>query len=91
MFSSPLLKSSAKPADWKYQNGLSASWLSLECTVYVNIHIPLSTTSVNYTLEKNLCFNVISLPEEVRKDGKQQKLRPGSHEYFQEDWEDIRR
>ena len=53
MFSSPLLKSSAKPADWKYQNGLSASWLSLECTVYVNIHIPLSTTSVNYTLEKN--------------------------------------
>ncbi|XP_015090256.1 protein odr-4 homolog [Vicugna pacos] len=46
-------KSSAKPADWKYQNGLSASWLSLECTVYINIHIPLSTTSVTYTLEKN--------------------------------------
>ena len=53
MFSSPLLKSSAKPADWKYQNGLSASWLSLECTVYINIHVPLSTTSVSYTLEKN--------------------------------------
>lgn len=49
----PLLKSSAKPADWKYQNGLSASWLSLECTVYINIHVPLSTTSVSYTLEKN--------------------------------------
>ncbi|XP_047609959.1 protein odr-4 homolog isoform X2 [Phacochoerus africanus] len=46
-------KSSAKPADWKYQNGLSASWLSLECTVYINIHIPLSATSVSYTLEKN--------------------------------------
>ncbi|XP_070240880.1 protein odr-4 homolog isoform X2 [Bos mutus] len=46
-------KSSAKPADWKYQNGLSASWLSLECTVYINIHVPLSTTSVSYTLEKN--------------------------------------
>nr|XP_010971549.1 protein odr-4 homolog isoform X1 [Camelus bactrianus]XP_010971555.1 protein odr-4 homolog isoform X1 [Camelus bactrianus] len=46
-------KSSAKPADWKYQNGLSASWLSLECTVYINIHVPLSTTSVTYTLEKN--------------------------------------
>ncbi|OWK08481.1 hypothetical protein Celaphus_00011210, partial [Cervus elaphus hippelaphus] len=46
-------RSSAKPADWKYQNGLSASWLSLECTVYVNIHVPLSTTSVSYTLEKN--------------------------------------
>lgn len=46
-------KSSAKPADWKYQNGLSASWLSLECTVHINIHIPLSATSVSYTLEKN--------------------------------------
>lgn len=46
-------KSSAKPADWKYQTGLSTSWLSLECTVHINIHIPLSTTSVSYTLEKN--------------------------------------
>ncbi|XP_016080138.1 PREDICTED: protein odr-4 homolog [Miniopterus natalensis] len=46
-------KTSAKPADWKYQNGLSTSWLSLECTVHINIHIPLSTTSVSYTLEKN--------------------------------------
>ncbi|XP_058033854.1 protein odr-4 homolog isoform X2 [Ahaetulla prasina] len=26
-------KSTAKPADWKYQNSLSASWLSLECTI----------------------------------------------------------
>lgn len=47
------LKSSAKPADWKYQNGLSTSWLSLACTVHINIHIPLSTTSVSYPLEKN--------------------------------------
>nr|XP_010334316.2 protein odr-4 homolog isoform X1 [Saimiri boliviensis boliviensis]XP_010334318.2 protein odr-4 homolog isoform X1 [Saimiri boliviensis boliviensis]XP_010334319.2 protein odr-4 homolog isoform X1 [Saimiri boliviensis boliviensis] len=46
-------KSSARPADWKYQNGLSSSWLSLECTVHINIHIPLSATSVSYTLEKN--------------------------------------
>ncbi|XP_024408291.2 protein odr-4 homolog [Desmodus rotundus] len=46
-------KSSAKPADWKYQNGLSASWHSLECAVHINIHIPLSATSVSYTLEKN--------------------------------------
>lgn len=46
-------KSSARPADWKYQNGLSTSWLSLECTVHIDIHIPLSTTSVSYTLEKN--------------------------------------
>ncbi|KAM9613512.1 protein odr-4 homolog isoform 2-T3 [Trichechus inunguis] len=46
-------KSSARPADWKYQNGLSTSWLSLECTVHINIHIPLSTTAVSYALEKN--------------------------------------
>uniref|UniRef100_A0A2K6MZX9 Protein odr-4 homolog n=2 Tax=Rhinopithecus TaxID=542827 RepID=A0A2K6MZX9_RHIBE len=46
-------KSSARPADWKYQSGLSSSWLSLECTVHINIHIPLSATSVSYTLEKN--------------------------------------
>ncbi|XP_032147518.1 protein odr-4 homolog isoform X1 [Sapajus apella] len=46
-------KSSARPADWKYQNGLSSSWLSLECTVHINIHIPLSATSVSYSLEKN--------------------------------------
>ncbi|KAF5916713.1 hypothetical protein HPG69_005508 [Diceros bicornis minor] len=52
-FQNALRRSSAKPADWKYQNGLSASWLSLECTVHINIHIPLSATSVSYTLEKN--------------------------------------
>ncbi|OXB72509.1 UNVERIFIED_CONTAM: hypothetical protein H355_016378 [Colinus virginianus] len=48
----PLL-SSAKPADWKYQSALSASWLSLDCTVNVNIHIPLLATSPNHDLEKN--------------------------------------
>lgn len=46
-------KCSARPADWKYQNRLSSSWLSVECTVHINIHIPLSPTSVSYTLEKN--------------------------------------
>lgn len=46
-------KSSAKPADWKYQSGLSASWLSLECTINANIHIPLSATLASHDLEKN--------------------------------------
>ncbi|KFP70986.1 PREDICTED: protein odr-4 homolog [Acanthisitta chloris] len=46
-------KSSAKPADWKYQSALSASWLALSCTVNVNIHIPLLATSLNHDLEKN--------------------------------------
>ncbi|XP_030902608.1 protein odr-4 homolog isoform X1 [Melopsittacus undulatus] len=47
-------KSSAKPADWKYQSALSASWLALDCTVNVNIHIPLLATSPNHDLEKNI-------------------------------------
>ncbi|KAM3841957.1 protein odr-4 homolog isoform 2-T4 [Vipera latastei] len=46
-------KSTAKPADWKYQNALSASWLSLECTINVNIHIPLPATLASHNLEKN--------------------------------------
>ncbi|XP_030311408.1 protein odr-4 homolog isoform X2 [Calypte anna] len=48
-----LRRSSAKPADWKYQSALSASWSTLYCTVNVNIHIPLLTTSPNHDLEKN--------------------------------------
>ncbi|XP_032082812.1 protein odr-4 homolog [Thamnophis elegans] len=46
-------KSTAKPADWKYQNALSASWISLECTINVNIHIPLPATLASHNLEKN--------------------------------------
>ncbi|XP_062437764.1 protein odr-4 homolog isoform X2 [Rhea pennata] len=46
-------KCTAKPADWKYQSALSACWLTLDCTVNVNIHIPLLATSPNHDLEKN--------------------------------------
>ncbi|XP_048968129.1 protein odr-4 homolog isoform X2 [Canis lupus dingo] len=60
-----LRRSSAKPADWKYQNGLSTSWLPLECTVHVNIHIPLSTTSVSYTLEKNTKNGLIRWAKQI--------------------------
>ncbi|XP_062437765.1 protein odr-4 homolog isoform X3 [Rhea pennata] len=48
-----LRKCTAKPADWKYQSALSACWLTLDCTVNVNIHIPLLATSPNHDLEKN--------------------------------------
>ncbi|XP_058130869.1 protein odr-4 homolog isoform X2 [Dasypus novemcinctus] len=58
-------KSSARPADWKYQNGLSTSWLSLECTIHVNIHIPLSTTSVRYPLEKNTKNGLIRWAKQI--------------------------
>nr|XP_034979255.1 protein odr-4 homolog isoform X4 [Zootoca vivipara] len=46
-------KSTAKPADWKYQHGLATSWLSLECTINANIHIPLPATLASHDLEKN--------------------------------------
>ncbi|KAJ7332339.1 hypothetical protein JRQ81_014519 [Phrynocephalus forsythii] len=46
-------KNTAKPADWKYQNGLATSWASLECTINVNIHIPLPTVLANHDLERN--------------------------------------
>nr|XP_028588342.1 protein odr-4 homolog isoform X4 [Podarcis muralis] len=46
-------KSTAKPADWKYQHGLATSWLSLECTINANIHIPLPVTLASHDLEKN--------------------------------------
>ncbi|KAG3259705.1 ODR4-like [Ictidomys tridecemlineatus] len=35
----------SRPANWKYQSGLSTSWLSLDCTIHIDIHIPLSSTS----------------------------------------------
>ncbi|XP_048338454.1 protein odr-4 homolog [Sphaerodactylus townsendi] len=47
-------KSTAKPADWKYQSGLSTSWIPLECTTNANIHIPLLATSSSHELEKNI-------------------------------------
>nr|XP_033818138.1 protein odr-4 homolog isoform X2 [Geotrypetes seraphini] len=47
-------KSSAKPADWKYQSNVSSSWLPLECAVGINILIPLSATSVNREMHKNI-------------------------------------
>uniref|UniRef100_A0A8D2B2P2 Protein odr-4 homolog n=1 Tax=Sciurus vulgaris TaxID=55149 RepID=A0A8D2B2P2_SCIVU len=58
-------KSSARPADWKYQSGLSTSWLSLECTIHIDIHIPLSSTSVNYTLEKNTKNGLIRWAKQI--------------------------
>ncbi|NXF36643.1 ODR4 protein, partial [Nyctibius bracteatus] len=58
-------KSSAKPADWKYQSALSASWLALDCTVNVNIHIPLLATSPVHDLEKNTWIGLIRWAEQI--------------------------
>ncbi|NP_956910.3 protein odr-4 homolog isoform X1 [Danio rerio] len=40
-------KSSAKPADWKYQTGVSSPWPMLTCSVEVDLQIPLIGSSSN--------------------------------------------
>ncbi|XP_048018221.1 protein odr-4 homolog [Megalobrama amblycephala] len=40
-------KSSAKPADWKYQTDVSSSWPMLTCSVEVDLPIPLTGSSDN--------------------------------------------
>ncbi|XP_077188782.1 protein odr-4 homolog [Paroedura picta] len=60
-------KSTPKPADWKYQNGLSNSWLSLECTVNSNIHIPLLATSACHELEKNVRNGLIRWAKQIEE------------------------
>ncbi|XP_072547067.1 protein odr-4 homolog isoform X2 [Salminus brasiliensis] len=38
-------KCSAKPADWKYQSGISSSWPVLTCSVKVDLQIPVTDSS----------------------------------------------
>lgn len=38
-------KCSAKPADWKYQSGVSTSWPVVTCSVGVDLHLPVSDRS----------------------------------------------
>ncbi|XP_050990486.1 protein odr-4 homolog [Labeo rohita] len=42
-------KSSAKPADWKYQTGVSSSWPMLTCSVKVDLQIPVTGSSSDNT------------------------------------------
>ncbi|XP_058608046.1 protein odr-4 homolog isoform X1 [Onychostoma macrolepis] len=42
-------KSSAKPADWKYQTGVSSSWPMLTCSVEVDLQIPVTGSSSDNT------------------------------------------
>ncbi|KAG8436524.1 hypothetical protein GDO86_007579 [Hymenochirus boettgeri] len=37
-------KSTAKPADWKYQN-FASSWLMIDCNVHLDVTIPLTSSS----------------------------------------------
>ncbi|XP_051989880.1 LOW QUALITY PROTEIN: protein odr-4 homolog [Xyrauchen texanus] len=42
-------KSSAKPADWKYQAGVSSSWPMLTCSVELDLQIPVAESSFDNT------------------------------------------
>ncbi|XP_056379612.1 protein odr-4 homolog [Hyla sarda] len=44
-------KSTAKPADWKYQNTPS-SWLTIDCNVHVDLIIPLSSSATYQEKQK---------------------------------------
>ncbi|XP_075689572.1 protein odr-4 homolog isoform X2 [Rhinoderma darwinii] len=44
-------KSTAKPADWKYQNTPS-SWLTIDCNVHVDLTIPLSACATYQEKQK---------------------------------------
>ncbi|XP_018609016.1 protein odr-4 homolog isoform X1 [Scleropages formosus] len=45
-------KSSAKPADWKYQHGVSDSWLVLKCSVELHVRFPTPDITLE-NLEKS--------------------------------------
>ncbi|XP_056597235.1 protein odr-4 homolog [Triplophysa dalaica] len=42
-------KSSAKPADWKYQTSVLSSWPMLTCSVELDVHIPVTESASNST------------------------------------------
>ncbi|XP_016380604.1 protein odr-4 homolog [Sinocyclocheilus rhinocerous] len=47
-------KSSAKPADWKYQTGVSSSWPMLTCSVEVDVQIPVSSDITDKCMKDGL-------------------------------------
>ncbi|KAL2084739.1 hypothetical protein ACEWY4_020257 [Coilia grayii] len=42
-------KSSAKPAEWKYQSGVSSTWPVVTCSVGINLRLPVSDKSLEDT------------------------------------------
>ncbi|XP_030063340.1 protein odr-4 homolog isoform X2 [Microcaecilia unicolor] len=60
-------KSSAKPADWKYQSNVSSSWLPLECAVGINLLIPLSATSASREIHKNIRSGLTDWAAQIEK------------------------
>lgn len=48
------LKCSAKPADWKYQCGVSASWPMISCSVQIDLQIPVTSEDMDQCIKNGL-------------------------------------
>ncbi|XP_039590947.1 protein odr-4 homolog isoform X1 [Polypterus senegalus] len=46
--------SSPKPADWKYQSGVSSTWPLLQCNVEVDLRLPVIASSVEHEFNQNI-------------------------------------
>ncbi|XP_053095935.1 protein odr-4 homolog isoform X3 [Pangasianodon hypophthalmus] len=47
-------KCSAKPADWKYQSGISSSWPLITCNVQLDLQIPVTSENVDKFIKDGL-------------------------------------
>ncbi|KAK3560916.1 hypothetical protein QTP86_022908 [Hemibagrus guttatus] len=47
-------KCSAKPADWRYQSGISSSWPLITCNVQVDLQIPVTSENVDKSIKDGL-------------------------------------
>ncbi|KAG2461801.1 ODR4 protein, partial [Polypterus senegalus] len=52
--SNMLRRSSPKPADWKYQSGVSSTWPLLQCNVEVDLRLPVIASSVEHEFNQNI-------------------------------------
>lgn len=47
-------KCSAKPADWRYQSGISSSWPLITCSVQLDLQIPVTSENVDESIKDGL-------------------------------------
>ncbi|XP_046718256.1 protein odr-4 homolog isoform X3 [Silurus meridionalis] len=47
-------KCSAKPADWRYQSGISSSWPLITCNVQLDLQIPVTSENVDGSIKDQL-------------------------------------
>ncbi|KAM9469476.1 protein odr-4 homolog isoform 1-T1 [Clarias gariepinus] len=47
-------KCSAKPADWRYQSGISSSWHVITCNVQLDVQIPVTSEKVDMSIKDGL-------------------------------------